>query len=512
MYGCLKNRIESDLTEIATSRRKIRFGPLRSLSLNMSTSEAAEEDITDPHETRFSVDTSMEDTSDVLGEHRVNERVSSSSLTHEEPVSGRRTTTLLLSPSRKSKRILTRKKTRGSPKYLRDAITVEIPLSVTADFKIAIQRTRSKRVQSIYKAFPILKKLLKKPSQRGGDEDDDDDEDDSKADDPMDGEDATSNKDPTDEKENNGKPSRRKKKKILPHVPQPEQYGSVLDYLEAKYVRGVMLVDDEGGDGSMGGDGSEGAGSIYSGGSFLDDTDLQRDVAEQVLANTTLTKLELEHEDGEFFVNVGNLEVEENQYGEDYDPIQDKDVVKATKKRRRVVQPANPEATKPTTAAKMKKTVKEEKKDTSAQSTTSKKSIASTGSQKKKLPVLEKKADSEKKVAPAKKVAPEKKVVPEKKLDPEKKPVDDEPTTTIITDSKTLAANEAKKKSDGLFNDLAAEIKKMTKEELPRRKKNLTVSLTCPPNKNPGDTVTFTYVPIFDTWRDRLLLHGMFVV
>ena len=36
----------------------------------------------------------------------------------------------------------------------------------------------------------------------------------------------------------------KKKKKSMGKGPQPHQYGSVvLDYLEAKYVRGVMLGD-----------------------------------------------------------------------------------------------------------------------------------------------------------------------------------------------------------------------------------------------------------------------------
>jgi hypothetical protein len=356
----------------------------------------------------------------------------------EEPSSNSKRATFV-SPSRKSKRIQTRRKTRPSPKYFRDAITVEIPLSVTADLKIAIQRTRSKRIRSLYKAYPSLKKVVKKqlPPDDG-----------SNADDPMD-EDEASTKDPTEGKENN-KPSK-KKKKALAHVPQPEQYGSVLDYLEAKYVRGVMLADEEA-DGVSVGDGSEGAGSIYSGGSFLDDTDLQRGIAEQVMANTTLTKLELEDGDGEFFVNVGNLEVEENQYGENYDPAQDKDAVKVTKKRKKA-QTVN-EVSK--AAIKTKKTGKDGEQDKMSQSSTSKKSIVSNGTKKK---VAEK----------------------------VKKAVDDGKIN-----GKIVVANDKKDKSDALFNEMAAAIKKMTKEELPRRKKNLTVSLTCPPNKNPGDTVTFT--------------------
>ena len=366
----------------------------------------------------------------------------------EDPSSNskRVTTTFVVSPSRKSKRIQTRRKARPSPKYLRDAITVEIPLSVTADLKIAIQRTRSKRIRSLYKAYPSLKKVIKKPPLHCDDAS-------HAGDDPMDEDEASTTKDPTDGKENN-KPSKKKKKKTLALVPQPEQYGSVLDYLEAKYVRGVMLGDEDA-DGVSVGDGSEGAGSIYSGGSFLDDTDLQRDIAEQVMANTTLTKLELEDGDGEFFVNVGNLEVEENQYGENYDPVQDKDAVKVIKKRKKA-QPAVNEVSK--AAVKVKKSVKEGEPDKMAQSSTSKKSTATNGTQKKKV------------------------------TEKVKKVVDDGESNGKIV----VANSAAKEKSDALFTEMAAAIKKMTKEELPRRKKNLTVSLTCPPNKNPGDTVTFT--------------------
>jgi hypothetical protein len=37
-----------------------------------------------------------------------------------------------------------------------------------------------------------------------------------------------------------------------------------------------------------------------------------------------------------------------------------------------------------------------------------------------------------------------------------------------------------------------ASIKKMSDEELPRRRTKLKVALTCPPNKKPGDDITFT--------------------
>ncbi len=358
-----------------------------------------------------------------------------------------------LSPTRRvSKRIKIRRKSRPTPKIFQDSITVIIPLEVTVDLKIAIEHTRAKRVQSIYKRFPALKKAVKKWKHSQELEN---------MEEPMDEDDA-SNKDPNSDGKDNNKLAK-KKKKILAHVPQPEQYGSVIDYLEAKYVRGVMLGDDDA-DGESMDDGSEGQGSVYSGGSFLDDTDLQRDVAEQVMANTTLTKLELEEEDGEFFVNVGALEVEENQYGDNYDPLQDKEASKSTKKRKKSTASAATEVT-PSSTKKNKSTAE----DSLAQSSKSKVSTTSTGTQKKK---------------PAKEPSDtEAAAVPEGEEEGEESEEHEE-LVARVTKTKT--------RSDSLFQKLTVLVKNMTPDELPRRKTKLKVSLTCPPNKKPGDDVTFT--------------------
>ena len=101
--------------------------------------------------------------------------------------------------------------------------------------------------------------------------------------------------------------------------PQKKQFGSMLDYLEAKYVRGVVLDEDEDAEAS-----DDDKRSLYSESSFLDDTQLKRDVAEQFLSHTTQTKLELENHDDDFFVNVGDLEVEDHDLM-DYDPLDDDD-------------------------------------------------------------------------------------------------------------------------------------------------------------------------------------------
>jgi hypothetical protein len=326
---------------------------------------------------------------------------------------------------------LNQKQRYHTPKIFQDAITVFIPLDITADLKIAIKKTRAKRIASIFKRFPSLKKEAKNLDENNNDPILDDDEEENPKD-----------------KDDKQPP---KKKKKLENVPHPDQFGSVLDYLEAKYVKGVMLEEEDDAP-ILDDEKSEGQGSVYSKDSFLDDTDLQRDVAEQVMASTTLTKLELEHEDGDFFVNVGNLEVENDDYGENYDPLQDKEN-KITKKRKKssatVTSTKTNEPKTPAEKAKKTKTEQPSKKKepTSAKS---KKSIASAASTKSKK-----------------------------------------------TQDKGLksVAKKAKSLSDSLFKKAATMIKKLTPENLPRLKTKLKVALKCPKNKKPGDDITFAYVP-----------------
>ena len=333
-----------------------------------------------------------------------------------------------------------------TPKIFQDAITVVIPLDVTADLKIAIKKTRAKRILSIYKKFPSLQKKTKKTEDKTNLNDDDE---------PMlDEEDEENAK----EKDMKRQPDKKKK---MEHVPQPEQFGSVLDYLEAKYVKGVMLEEDDEGGGPELDEKSEGQGSVYSRDSFLDDTDLQRDVAEQVMASTTLTKLELEHEDGgDFFVNVGTLEVENDDYGDNYDPLLDKEnKTKTTKKRKKSASAASAAATSTTPASKNKKSKTEQqpqkKHPSSAKSTKSKKSTTSMSP-----------------TSPIK-----------------SKPSDDKKTGDKAA---KLAAKKIKAHSDALFKKAIGMIKKLTSEELPRRTTKRKVALKCPKNKKPGDDITFT--------------------
>jgi hypothetical protein len=331
--------------------------------------------------------------------------------------------------STSSKSKLANRKQHHVPKIFQDSITVLIPIDVRADLKIAIQKTRQKRIQSIQKRYPSLKKEVNKSQEEGNEglaEDAEDDKD-----------------EPQDQKT---KKNRQQKNKPT-NGPQRERYGSVMDYLEAKYVRGVMLEDEDEGENID--DASEGQGSIYSKGSFLDDTDLQRDVAEQVMANTTLTKLELEEDDADFFVNVGNLEVEENDYGDHYDPLQDKDT-QGTKKRKKS------QSASPSTQAKK---VKKKKTEGGSDSVKSKKSTSSSTSTKKNVPFsVSSKGEKEEKG----------------------------------TGDQEISAKKQKAKLDGIHKRLVGMIKKMSALDLPRKKTKLKVALTCPANKKPGDDLTFT--------------------
>lgn len=297
-----------------------------------------------------------------------------------------------------------------------DAITVEIPMNLTADLGIVIRHTRKKRIAGILAQFPSLKKkevvLETKEEAEEGKEGDDD------------------------------------KKDLDANLPQRHQYASVLDYLEAKYVRGVVL-QEEGDEGTAGAEEEdEKAGSVYdSDGSFLDDTLLQRDVAEQVISQATHTKLELEEEDADFFVNVGNLEVEDHDLM-DYDPDQEE---KLSKKRKL-------EGMKKTAAKKTAPKKAKTEDDTAMTAAT------------KKEPTPPKTKNSSA-------AAP----------DNSKSPVENAKTELLKEKAEAL-----KKIRDQHFIQLSKSIKGMGDDLLPRKKTMEKVSVVVPAGKSAGDDVTFS--------------------
>lgn len=141
---------------------------------------------------------------------------------------------------------------RGYHRLFSDSIKMIIPLGVTADLGVAIKRTRENRIGSIYEHFPDLKPQVLKDADNG---------------------DEALDEDGDEQPKEVTKPRARKRQK-LKHAPQPNQFASMIDYLEAKYVQGVMVADNDDEDDE------EAGGSVYSETSFLDDTGLQRTVAE----------------------------------------------------------------------------------------------------------------------------------------------------------------------------------------------------------------------------------------
>lgn len=322
-------------------------------------------------------------------------------------------------------------------KLFQDSIVVNIPMDVTADLGIAIKRTRAKRIQALYDHFPALKKEELQEEKEV-----------------LDSEDEEENKDKGSESIVDPK----KKERTNSRAPQRNQYGNIVDYLEAKYVRGVMLQDED--DVEDDDDDEDEKRSVYdSESSFLDDSLLKRDVAEQVLSQATHTKLELEHDDNAFFVNVGALEVEDNELM-DYDPLEEDEKAskKTTKRKRPTSLESHATAASKTSKPAVKKAPADAKdsKDIPAKASAKKAGIKSPGE------------------AATKK--------PEVKI------------TRVMQEQIDVLKKRAailKQRSDKTFEDTCAAIKRMTDKELPRKKKSEKVSIVVPEGKSPGDDITF---------------------
>lgn len=229
------------------------------------------------------------------------------------------------------------KKKRTSHKCpINDTILIQIPLSVTADLGVAMKRTRKKRSKRIKRWLRMHEKddggprgrsedgaattkstslssntemgtttgdsTTKKGKMEQGSEKercakDDDDDDLDGVGDEDDGED--------EEDDDNTGPMDKK------------QYGSIVDYLEAKYVRGVMIDDydekearkkkkrkvnaaaseNDGGDNNDEEEDSEKEGSIYSSDDgFIDDSLLNEEVVEQLIASRSYGMTQIEEE------------------------------------------------------------------------------------------------------------------------------------------------------------------------------------------------------------------------
>jgi len=361
---------------------------------------------------------------------------------------------------KRARRRVARRAQRRYRRLFSDSITVQIPLQVTADLGVAVQRTREKRVTGLYEQFPSLKQ-----SGDDGDADHEHENDGPGAsllDKKLKGEATTVDED--------GK--KKKKLQKLKHVPQRNEYASVLDYLEAKYVQGVVVDDGASAGGEIGDndndDDDEGQGSVYSETSFLDDTGLQRTVAEQVLGHTTTTKLELQDDDA-FFVNVGDLEVEENEMTQQtYDPLEDTKGDKNKKPRKR----------KKATPSDATKVSKDAKGKTNGKTANKKSTTAAAAASTSETPKKKKKAKTSKDGKESKPAPPTEKKTKTKDV-------------AILKLQKTSETRQAK--VDRLYAKLVQLIQNATEEALPRKAKpeKTRVTITCPMDKNPGDAITF---------------------
>ncbi len=280
-----------------------------------------------------------------------------------------------------------------------DSLICFIPMNVTADLGIAMKRVRKRRCEQFRKLFPPLKvdeeakdnnndddngEASIDGSQKSGDGDGSENDVDGDGDGDGDGE--SQERSPKRKKKNNDDEedlNDNDMDKIGTEI-RRGQFSSVVDYLEAKYSKGVMIDDlDErvrekkkkkqnsdgkgtrtkqngNGGGAAGDDLSvlsdSEAGSCYSddSGNFIDDSELRTDVAHQILASSAFgtTKIEAEavhrskhsggvggddndgddngdgddsimnEDDHAFFVNIGDLEMEdgwEDQIEEDND-------------------------------------------------------------------------------------------------------------------------------------------------------------------------------------------------
>lgn len=284
---------------------------------------------------------------------------------------------------------------------------------------------------------------------------------------------------------------------VQPHIPQKKDYGSMIEYLEAKYVQGVtvpdsdMLVEE--------GASEEGNGSVYSENSWFDDTDLQRGVASQVLAHSTTTRVELlnSNNDDDFFVNVGNLEVEESEFTKDhYDPLADVDVKKGAKK------PSGKKRKKPDTT---EGATKDAGGSAKAHAASTSGTVAATSATKKKKaktahtdggdhkPKVAKDAtkDGSKKLSASSKslpLSPASPVVTPSSSSNAASPADNN-AASGDSDALKVVADEKKDRVDELYNQL---VQLIPTETFPKRKTKERVLLRCPDDKKPGDSVQFS--------------------
>jgi len=354
-----------------------------------------------------------------------------------------------------------------------DTIRVSVPMNITADLGVAMKRCREKRLRKMKALYPSL--FPSHDNKNNGSQDSDDEEGSTIA--------ATGDA--------ASKAKIKEKKEFDDSIPQRDQYGSVLDYLEAKYVRGVMIPDLDSKIRSSGGsmsngegsddDSSGGAGSCYSEASgFLDDSQLRTEVAEQVLASSQFgtTKIEAEGkkpEDDGFFVNVGDLEMAEGYDESEAQNIrfeEEEEGKKKKKKKKKKDKTKSESKDKDKDAAKRKRKRKDKDKEKKED-----------GNSRKKAKVLVASV-----AAPAGQHKSASSVSSSSKG--KKKSVKDGELEKKVAGLKQRS-NELKQVQLKLYKVVKKEIRKMSEDNLPR-KEMTKVSITVPMNKRPGDDITFS--------------------
>jgi len=479
----------------------------------------------------------------------------------------------------------------GNPKKTRlpsDSLLVSIPLNLTVDLGVVMRHCRLKRIQRLRRLYPCLfhdKSCDNQPTKASEEETKDNDDND----------DENERKQTSDEGEliNRSTTKQRNKKSldsageegIVDCVPKRDQYGSVLDYLEAKYAKGVMIDDQDekllqvkkqeqeeqdgkklstaNANGEIKGGGTEEtnniasssseSGSCYSddSGNFLDDSELQTDVALQVLAGSAFgttkieaesaksyAKLKQEHkhknqkifkryqQDDSFFVNVGDLEMEDGFEGklvEAEDWMRNPRKKEKSKKRKRS-SVKNVSSTKHSVGdTKIKKKPKKKIEGLPRKGPPSRKEIVNKSSKPKhsKIKVNSTQIGGKKKHAKRSLKLKERQIkrkVSEKQGsnngDDEKRKTPDKGKSSVVTKTTKpiilskkqsedkselhlckMQAAEAKSDVRKLYNRCVEELSTMNQDQLPRNPKkagSIKVQIIVPSNKKGGEKITFS--------------------
>jgi len=428
-------------------------------------------------------------------------------------------------------------------KLPRDSLICYIPINVTADLGVAMKRLRKKRLEQYKNMFFHLgaDKIDPAASTNHSNEDDGD-----VPYLPTEGDDSQRSGENESDAESQGRKQRAgvDVDETRCSEVRREEFSSVVDYLEAKYAKGVMIDDldervrekkrkdgitggltkgvNSGGGDHLGVLSDSEAGSCYSddSGNFIDDSDLRTDVAHQILASSAFgtTKIEAdaaaktrgddsdEESTMSFFVNVGDLEMEdgwEDQIEEDNDWLDAMKKSKGKKRKRVSKDGANTKggasnqkkpAKKPKTSNEKDKKASEKDKKISEKKkvkSPSKKELAkipkneTTSSKKKGTSQSKSKDESNLKT-------PKKEATPTPKLNKNSSQEKEEMKARVDASRKEVTS--LKRKSTRLHNKCVEEIQNMRDEHLPRKLKSggtSKVAVKIPQGKNGGDTISF---------------------